>query len=101
MSFIDYFQQNFIPKVNKNVNIKFRKEISGDKGYDNNLGSLYGVELESDNYSGYIYFWDKGFLDFSVICLEPYEELLPVQMIEVDSYTNQAGYVNEVIRYFM
>lgn len=100
MSFIDYFQNNFSSRISEGVEIKFRNEVVGEKGYDNNLGNLYGVELESSLCSGYIYFWDKGFLDFCVIRLESSEELLPTKIVRIDNYENSTEYIGDVIKYF-
>ncbi len=62
MEFKDYFNEFYLCKIPDTVSVKYKE----DNTNSNNLRSLSGVDLGSDSYLAYLYYWDFGYLDFMV-----------------------------------
>jgi hypothetical protein len=97
MNFIEYFENNYKPFLKPDIIIKYR---DSSIGFDNNLGNLYGIDIESDDYAGYIYFWDKGFLDFNVINLKTEEDVIQTTIIETNNFKLPET-IGKVLKFFM
>lgn len=97
MNFIDFFKQEYLNKINSKVVIKFR---DGKDGFDNGLGDLFGVDLESDDYAGYVYFWDKGFLDSGLINLKNMNDEIPIEMVRVNKFDDEKDKIEKIISFF-
>lgn len=97
MNFIDFFKQHYLQAMKPNVKVSFR---DGKDGYDNGIGNLFGVDLDSDNYSGYIYFWDKGFLDYGLINLQTMEDEISSILIPVKNFDDKVEVIEKIIGYF-
>lgn len=63
----------------KNVKIYFREEKSDDV-----LGNLQGFDIENEKLVGYFYYWEKGFLDYSLVDLETGNFLIETKIIPFD-----------------
>lgn len=63
----------------KNVKIYFREEKSDDV-----LGNLQGFDIENEKLGGYFYYWEKGFLDYSLVDLETGNFLIETKIIPFD-----------------
>jgi hypothetical protein len=98
MNFIDFFKTKYLNKINPKVIIKFR---DGKDGFDNGLGDLFGVDLESDDYTGYIYFWDKGFLDYGLINIRSTNEEIPIEMVRVNNFEDKIDKIDKIISFFL
>ena len=98
MNFIDFFNQNYINGIKPQVVVKFR---DGKDGFDNGLGDLFGVDLESEEYAGYIYYWDKGFLDYGLINMKDMNDIVPIELVRVSSFEEKAEIIEKIISYFM
>lgn len=96
MGFTDFFKTEFLPFLNKEVKVTFRSDSTDS----NNLGELDGVDLDSPNYSGYIYYWGKGYLDFSLYNIEEDREEIETMVIETDDFLSQLAEIRAIADYF-
>jgi hypothetical protein len=97
MNFIDFFKKQYLNKINPKVVIKFR---DGKDGFDNGLGDLFGVDLESDEYAGYIYYWDKGFLDYGLINLKNMNNIVPIELVRTNTFDEKIEMIEKIISHF-
>ena len=95
MIFTDYFDLKYKSIICSDVSIRYRDSSAG---FDNNLGNLSGIDLDSAEYTGYIYFWDNGFFDFGVFNLKTNEEQVPSTVIETDNFINP-DVIKQVIKF--
>lgn len=57
------------------------KKISGENG---DFGDLIGVQFDSDDCGGYIYFWSNGFIGFQLFDYLSDEEIIEDTLLERD-----------------
>ncbi|MGF6930344.1 hypothetical protein QFZ48_005844 [Chitinophaga sp. W2I13] len=95
MDFIEFLEKEFLSQVNKDTIISIRRDSSDS----NNLGVLAGVDLDSPNFSGYIYFWSKGFLDYALYNIKEDREEVPTRVVETDDY-QQFDIIRGVVKFF-
>jgi|KBSMisStaDraftv2_1062788.scaffolds.fasta_scaffold148143_2 hypothetical protein len=97
MNFIDFFKEQYLNKIDPKVVVKFR---DGKDGFDNGLGDLFGVDLESDEYAGYVYYWDKGFLDYGLINMKNMNDIVPIELVRVRMFEEKKEIIEKIISYF-
>lgn len=97
MNFIDFFKQQYSNKIKSQVIIKFR---DGKDGFDNGIGDLFGVDLESIDYAGYVYFWSEGFLDYGLVDIKTMNDEVPATMVRVSKFEDKIEIVEKIISYF-
>lgn len=95
MDFIEFLEKDFLGQVNKDTSITIRRDSSDS----NNLGVLSGVDLDSPDFSGYIYYWSKGFLDYALYNVRDDKEEIPTTIIETDNY-QQLAVIKAILTYF-
>lgn len=95
-NFIYFFNKELRPLLREDVRITFRN----DTGDSNNLGYLEGVDLESEEFNGYLYYWSKGFLDFDVYSLNEQELKVPTRIIETNDFRQNLEQVMKVVSFF-
>lgn len=95
-SFIDFFDEELRPLLREGVRITVRN----DSEDSNNLGYLEGVDLDSEEYSGYIYYWSKGFLDFSVFNIRGQKQEISTRIIETKNFRQNVEQVMKVLSFF-
>ncbi|MFX1705878.1 hypothetical protein PV783_18065 [Chitinophaga sp. CC14] len=95
MDFIEFLEKEFLYLVNRDTIISIRRDSSDS----NNLGVLTGVDLDSSKFSGYIYFWSKGFLDYALYNIKEDREEIPTRIVETDDY-QQLDLIRSIVKYF-
>jgi hypothetical protein len=58
---IEWFNLNLKPLLGNDFELKFVNEEGGD------LGDLAGVQFDSEQKGGYIYFWSSGYIGFQLV----------------------------------
>lgn len=83
----------FRQKLNERIysEIKFISEKNGD------FGDLEGVQFNSDEKGGYIYFWSSGYISFQIVDYINGKEIVKDTLIEV----KDDALLNEVLRDFI
>ena len=97
MNFIDFFKQQYLNKIKSQGVVKFR---DGKDGFDNGLGDLFGVDLESDEYAGYIYFWSRGFLDYGLVDRKTMNDEVPITLERINKFEDKIEIIEKIISYF-
>lgn len=95
MKFTEFFEQTYGPTLSQRVAITYRD----DPADTNNLGPLSGVDLDSDLYSGYIYFWGNGHLDFMVYNLTEDKDEIPITIVDTKDY-RQDEILAKILKFF-
>ena len=95
MRFTDFFKQVYVDKLPNNITVNYRDDYSDT----NNLGALSGVDIDSDLYAGYIYYWENGHLDFMVYNLKDDKDEIPITVIDTKDFKNEA-IILKVLKYF-
>jgi|GEM_PF-2729082 len=101
MRFTDFFKEKYAPKISPGVKINYRDEYPDSNktgSFSNNMGSLSGVDLDSDSFSGYIFYWEMGYLDFHVYNISEDRDEIPVTVIETMQFDNDL--VERIVNYF-
>lgn len=96
MRFTDFFRQTYSDKLSNKVSVTYRDEDSDT----NNLGVLSGVDLDSDLFGGYIYYWGNGYLDFMVYNLKENKDEIPITVIDTKDFKNDT-IIQKVLEYFI
>ncbi len=94
--FIQYFKKEFGPLLAADVLVTQRI----DESDSNNLGPLNGVDLDSPRFSGYIYYWGNGFLDFCVFNQLEDKEEISTTVIEANDFKIFRKEILEIVEYF-
>jgi hypothetical protein len=96
MDFIEFLKSDFLPLVSKDTVVTIRRDDSDS----NNLGILTGIDLDSSSFSGYVYFWSKGFLDYALYNVKEDRDEIPTNIIETDDYHHLLEEIKTIITYF-
>jgi hypothetical protein len=94
---MDFFKQQYLNKIKPQVIIKFR---DGKDGFHNGLGDLFSVDLESIDYSGYVYFWNEGFLDYGLVDTRTINDVIPLTIVRLSNFEDKIEIVEKIISYF-
>ena len=94
MRFSDYFKEKYSGKIPPSVKITYRDDLSDS----NNIGTLSGVDLDSDLFSGYIYYWDKGYFDFMLFNLQKDEEEIATTIHKTKQFDDDL--IDRIVKYF-
>lgn len=68
--FINWFKNNIEGKYLDKYKFKYLSEKDGD------FGDLEGVQIESEQIAGHIYFWSSGFYNFHLFDFRTEEDLI-------------------------
>lgn len=102
MRLTDFFKEKYASKISSGVKITFRDEypdLTEIGSFSNNMGSLSGVDLDFDTFSGYIFFLlGHGYLDFHVYNIIEDRDEIPVTVIETAQFDNDL--VERIVKYF-
>ncbi|OUS69425.1 hypothetical protein B5G52_17060 [Pseudoalteromonas sp. A601] len=72
-------KNKLIPLINGKYEIINRTEPCGD------LGELIGIEFNSAQKGGYIFFWTNGYLGFQLVDYEKEIELIEDSLVNIDT----------------
>jgi hypothetical protein len=86
---------NYESVISSNITLTYRNDDSDS----NNLGALSGVDFDSEKYSGYLYYWTNGYFDFMVYDMVERNEVIPITVVESESYENNE-IISKVLEYF-
>lgn len=76
---LDWFNENIKPLLGDEFELKYVNEENGD------LGSLTGVQFDSEEKGGYIYFWSSGHIGFQLVDYEEGIEIVEDTIQELAS----------------
>lgn len=96
MNFIDFFKAEFVPLLSEDVKVTFRVSDSEFS----NFGELTGLDLDATRYSGYIYYWGDGLLDYMVYDMQDDKQAIDTTLIESKDFLLHLDRIKSVIRYF-
>ena len=88
----DWLENTFKPQI---VGLYEIKEISESDG---DFGSLEGIQFDNSAKGGYIYFWEKGLMDFHLFEYRTNEEIVPTTMVEAKTLQDIQKNLKDLIK---
>lgn len=76
---IEWFNSNVKPLLSDDYELKYVDEKGGD------LGDLQGVQFDSNEKGGYIYFWSSGYVGYQLVDYNKGVEIVKDMTQEVDN----------------